>query len=188
MKKLFAYVVLTLALFSTPHMVSAHAIAIACLPRMGITVSKPPEQIICQFNEPLVPASISMTVTNANGQRVDKNDTRFYENDDHSLVVSLDTAKMSTGLYTVKWQVTDTLDLGMTGSQFQFGVNTVVPPTPTAVLPGVPITPVPVQPADNPAMDLIPRFLIGVGVVLLAAVGVLFWRMRRGENVENSEN
>lgn len=188
MKKRFACIVLALTLFSTPDTVVAHAIAIACLPRMGITVSTPPAQIICQFNEPLVPSSISMAVTDANGQRIDKDDTRFYENDDQTLVVSLDTAKMSQGLYTVKWQVTDTLDLGTTSSEFQFGLNAVVPPTPTAVLPGVPMTPVPVQPTDNPAADLIPRFLIGVGSVLLAAVGVLYWRLRQGAVQENSEN
>lgn len=188
MKKFVAFAVLALALFSTAHSVSAHAVAIACLPRMGISVSSPPAQIICQFNEPLQTSSISMTVTDATGQRVDKNDTRFYENDDHTLVVSLDSSKMSQGIYTVQWQVTNTVDFGMTSGQFQIGLNTVVPPTPTAVLPGVPMTPTPVQPVSDGASELIPRFLIAVGIVMFAAVGVLYWRMRKSAKAENSES
>jgi methionine-rich copper-binding protein CopC len=178
MKKGIAFALVALALLSTPHIVSAHAIPLACLPRFGITVTKPPAQIICQFSDPLNRNNISMTVTDPNGQRVDKNDTRFYENDDHTLVVSLDTERMQPGIYTVRWQVLDTVDQGLTSGEFQFGVNTVVPPTPTPVLPGVPMTPTPAAPTNNTTTELISRFLIGVGVVVLLAVGVLFWRIR----------
>ena len=179
MKKFFAFLVLALALLTSPRIVSAHAIALACLPRMGINLTSLPTQVICQFNEPLIPASVSMTVTDANGTRVDKNDVRFFENDDHTLVVSLDTEKMSGGLYTVKWRTQSVADQAFTNGEFQFGVNTVVPPTPTAVLPGVVMTPTPIAPQPSGVSDLIPRFLIGVGVVVLIATGVLFWRMRQ---------
>ncbi len=184
MKKNFALLVLAIALFCAPHVLFAHAIPLACLPRIGSTVSKPPAQLICQFSDPLNPSSISLIVTDANGQRVDKNDTRFYEEDNHTLVVSLDAPKMPQGIYTVKWQVLDTIDQGLTSGEFQFGVNTIVPPTPTAVLPGVPMTPTPIQPPNTSATDLISRFLIGVGAVMLIAMGVLFWRMRTSGNVE----
>lgn len=181
MKKLLALFVLVFALFSAPHIVSAHAIALACLPRFGITVTKVPAQLICQFSEPLLAGSGSMVVTSASGVRVDKNDTRFYEDDAHTLVVSLDTPKLTQGIYTVTWQVTSTIDASVTASSFQFGVNTVVPPTPTAVLPGFLMTPVPTTTStNNPATDLIGRFLIGVGAVVLLAMGVLFWRLRSG--------
>lgn len=184
MKTKIAFLVVALTFLSTFHIVSAHAIAVACLPRMGINVTQPPAQIICQFSQPLQPSTISMQVTDANGNRVDKNDTHFYENDDWTLVVSLDTSKMPAGIYTVKWQVTDTLDFGQTSSTFQFGVNTVVPPTPTAVLPGVAMTPTPIQPqpSSSSPTDLISRFLIGVGIVLLVAMGVLFWRTRTSKD------
>lgn len=182
MMKRIAFLLLALALWSAPRIVSAHAIPMACLPRIGITVAKPPAQLICQFSDPLDPTNISMTVTDAGGQRVDKNDVRFYEDDSHTLVVSLDTAKMPQGIYTVKWQVLDTIDQGLTGGEFQFGVNVVVPPTPTAVLPGVAMTPTPVPPPNTSTTDLISRFMIGVGGVLLLAVGVLFWRMRASAN------
>lgn len=178
MKKFFILFAIALTLFSLPRSAFAHATPLACLPRMGITVTQPPAQVICQFSEPLNPDKASLIVTDANGQRVDKNDTRLYENDDHTLVVSLDTTKMPQGIYTVQWQVQDTLDEGVTTSTFQFGVNSVVPPTPTAVLPGVPMTPTPIAPTNNATTDLISRFLIGAAVVVLAAMGVLFWRMR----------
>lgn len=67
-----------------------------------------------------------MFAENASGERVDKNDTHFYQNDNYSVVVSLDTTKMSQGIYTASWQVTDTLDFGTTNGTFQFGVDTVV--------------------------------------------------------------
>lgn len=186
-KKTIVVLVCVLALLLTWHIVSAHAIAVACLPRMGINVTKPPEQIICQFTQPLQQSTISLQVTDPNGVRVDKNDTHFYENDEWTLVVSLDRSKMPPGIYTVKWQVTDTLDFGQTASTFQFGVNTVVPPTPTPVLPGVPITPTPTQPAGSSPTELISRFLIGVGILLLLAMGILFWRIRSGPNVNEND-
>jgi methionine-rich copper-binding protein CopC len=188
MKKSLGIAALIVVLLAFPHNASAHAIALACLPRMGINVSKVPTQIICQFSEPLLPSNISMIVTNANGERVDNNDTQFYENDTYTLVVSLDTNKITQGIYTVTWRVTDTVDAGETTSTWQFGVNTVVPPTPTAVLPGIPITPTtPVEPTTSPATELIARFLIGIGVVIFAALGVVFWRMRSRQSAISSE-
>ncbi len=172
-----ALILLAVALSLAPHPAYAHAIVIACIPRIGSNAPRPPAQLICQFNQPLFPDKISLVVSNAQGERVDRNDTQFYEADKQTLVVSLDSAKMIPGIYTVRWQVTDTLDSGETSGSFQFGINTDVPPTPTAVLPGVPMTPVPVQTGTTPA-DLISRFLIGAGVLVFLAAGVLAWRMR----------
>lgn len=178
MKPILAFLVLTLVFFSTLRIASAHAVPLACLPRIGINVTTPPAELICQFNQPLQASSISLSVKNASGERVDKNDTHFYQNDNYTIVVSLDTAKMPQGIYTASWQVTDTLDFGTTNGTFQFGVNTVVPPTPTAVLPSLPAATVTPQPTDNPTTDLISRFLIAVGVLVLIVIGVMFWRLR----------
>jgi methionine-rich copper-binding protein CopC len=184
MKKIIALVVLVPVFFLTPHIVLAHAIPLACLPRFGISVTQPPDRLICQFSEPLNPNKISLIVTGPNGEQVDNQDTQFYDGDDHTLVVTLDTTKMPQGIYTVVWEVEDTIDIGLTSGSFQFGVNTVVPPTPTPVLPGEIMTPVPVQPTGNSTADLISRFLLGVGVVVVIAVGVLYWRMRSSETHE----
>jgi len=183
MKRIVGLVLLGVMLFAFTRSAFAHAIVLACLPRIGSNTASAPEQLICQFNEPLHPENISLIVTDPSGQRVDRNDARFYQGDDHTLVVSLDPSKIRDGIYTGHWQVQDTLDQGVTSGEFQFGVNTAVPPTPTAVLPGVPMTPTPVQVQTSPT-DLISRFLIGAGVVVLVAVGVIYWRMRRSDKVQ----
>jgi methionine-rich copper-binding protein CopC len=160
--------------------VIAHAVVITCAPLIGGNFSAPPALIICQFNQPLDPTKSTLTVKDANGQRVDKGDSEFFEGDNQTIVVSLDTSKMNNGIYTVHWAVTDTLDYGDTFGDVQFGVNTVVPPTPTAAIPGFAMTPVPVQatPPTGGSFELISRFLIGIGVIVLAAMVVLVWRIR----------
>src|SRR4029434_9424648 len=97
--------------------------------------------------------------------------------DNQSLAVSLDTTKMPPGIYTIRYLVTNTIDFAETSGEVQFGVKTVVLPTPTAVLPGVAMTPVPVQGGSAPT-DLVSRFLIGVGIILLIAIGILWLRVR----------
>ncbi|HZQ06624.1 MAG TPA: copper resistance protein CopC [Anaerolineae bacterium] len=183
MRKIVLVFALLLALFGGHGIVSAHAVVTACAPLIGANLPQPPALLICQFNQPLDESKSTITVTDAQGQRVDKNDTKFFEGDKQTLVVSLDTTKMKAGIYTAHWNVTDTLDYGNTFGDIQFGVNTVVPPTPTPALPGVAMTPTPTQTTDATS-DLISRFLIGAGVIVLAALGVLFWRMRTNQNVE----
>jgi methionine-rich copper-binding protein CopC len=174
-------------LYATYSPLSAHAIPLACLPRIGSSVTSPPAQLICQFSDPLDANNISMTVTDGNGQRVDGNDVRFYEGDTHTLVVSLDAAKMGQGIYSVKWQVLDTVDRGLTNGEFQFGVNRQVPPTPTAVLPGAPLSPPPTTGNAIEPTEMIASFLIVVGVVALVAVGILFRRMQKSGTTDPGE-
>ncbi len=157
MKKIAAFLTLALALLALPHTVSAHAVIVACLPRIGTSLPQPPAQLICQFNEPLDPAHISLAVMNSQGQRVDKKDTQFWNGDNQTLAVSLDAAKMAQGIYTTQWAVTNTIDHTETSGAIQFGINTVVPPTPTAVLPGFAMTPTPIQ-TDTGSTTLISRF------------------------------
>lgn len=182
MKKILASVILVLVLVAAPNIASAHAVVVTCAPRIGSNVTEPPALLICQFNQPLDPTKSTLTVMDAHGQRVDMNDSKFFEGDNQTIIVSLDTTKMNAGIYTVHWAVTDTLDYGNTFGDVQFGINTVVPPTPTAALPGSVMTPVPVQTNRNSdPSELISRFLIGLGFVVLAAMGVLAWRIRSGQ-------
>ncbi|MBI4670870.1 MAG: copper resistance protein CopC [Chloroflexi bacterium] len=184
MNKIVACFVLTLIFVSTADSVFAHAAVVACAPRIGANLAQPPSQIVCQFDQPLDPAKSSLKVTAPNGQQVDKNDVRLFEGDRYSIVVSLDASKMSPGIYTVQWSVTDPTDNVETSGTVQFGINTVVPPTPTVVLPGqVILTPdAPVNTvASNSSTDLISRFLIGLGVILLVVMGILYWRTRQSE-------
>lgn len=178
---------LAATLLAAPQLAFAHAAVTACAPLIGANLPRPPSQLLCQFNQPLDENKSTLTVLDSQGVRVDKNDTRFFEGDAQTLVVSLDTSKIRPGIYTVRWAVTDTLDFGATSGEVQFGVNTVVPPTATAELPGAAVTPVPAA-ASGASSELISRFLIAAGVVILAAVGVLFWRMRASAPTDELES
>lgn len=182
MKKKFLLAVLGALLWFIPGAVSAHAVVYVCAPRIGTNLAKPPSQIVCIFDGPLNNSDVTMTVVGPNGERVDKNDAHPFEGDSHSYVISLDTGKMGDGIYELNWFVYDKSDDTRTGGAAQFGVNTVVPPTPTVLLPGqVIVTPSAAQTgsASGGASDLVSRFLIGLGVVLLGAMGFLYWRSRK---------
>lgn len=192
MKKIFLLLTLALLFSVTPRVVLAHASVVACAPHIGANLEKPPAQIVCLFDQPIDALKVAMLVLGPNGQRVDKNDTRPFEGDKYSIVVSLDTDKMTNGIYNVNWQVTDTLDAGLTSGTVQFGVNTVVPPTPTVlvrgqviVTPGAPESAAPQS--NSAAAELISRFLIGAGVVLLLAMGFVFWRTRAAGDSASDE-
>lgn len=177
MKRIAILAALLLTLLNAA-IASAHATVVKCEPTIGTNLSAPPSTLVCHFSEPLDPTSSSLMVYDANGARVDKNDTQTFQNDASSLVVTLDTTKMPVGLYTVRWNVTNTIDYAPTQDQFQLGVQTPVPPTPTPVLPGIAQTPQPIGGGISSG-ELISRFLIAAGVVVLGATGFYFWRSRR---------
>ncbi len=184
MKKILTALLLALMFLSVAPRVSAHATLVACAPRIGANLPQPPTQIVCLFDMPLSPDKFSLRVIAPNGARVDKNDARLFEGDRYSIVVSLDAANMAPGIYAVQWSVTDPTDNVETQGAAQFGVNTVVPPTPTVVLPGQVILTPNAQSASAPSnssTELISRFFIGLGITVLGAVGVLYWRTRQSK-------
>ncbi len=171
------------------NVVSAHAIPVGCVPRAGITLDAPPPTVLCIFSTPLVIEKSNLEVVDAQGKRVDKGDVKTYQGDVVSMVVSLDTAKMNAGIYTIRWTANDPLDDSTTNGTLEFGVNTVVPPTPTPKLPGFVLTPQPIQTASTSTgvtpTEFISRFLIAVGVILLGVMGFLFWRVRRAPSLDD---
>lgn len=188
MKKFLLLTFLSAALFIAPQVASAHAVVYVCAPRIGTNLPKPPSQIVCIFDGPLNNSEVTMTVLGPHGERVDKNDAHPFEGDTHSYAVSLDTNKMGDGIYQLNWFVYDKSDDTRTSGAAQFGVNTIVPPTPTVLLPGqVIVTPstLPSASANPGASDLVSRFLIALGAILLGAMGFLYWRTRKqGGNAE----
>ena len=192
--KRFALLLTLLLLLGTIHrafvnVVSAHAIPVGCVPRAGITLDAPPPTVLCIFSTPLVIEKSSLEVVDAQGKRVDKGDVKTYQGDVVSMVVSLDTTKMSAGIYTIRWTANDPLDDSTTNGALEFGVNTVVPPTPTPQLPVFVMTPQPLQtaPTSNSVTptEFVSRFLIAVGVILLVVMGFLFWRVRRAPKFDD---
>lgn len=171
--------------------VYAHVVPVGCVPRPGVNLRTPPPQVLCLFSGEADLTKSSLQVLDAQGNRVDRGDAKPFQDDPASLVVSLDTAAMEPGIYTIVWTTADFVDRDVISGTLEFGLNTAVPPTPTAVLPGFVMTPQPIQTraADTgTTTDLISRFLIGIGVALLAAMGFLYWRMQRGRPAPESSN
>lgn len=171
-------ILVTLILATTAY---AHVVPVGCVPRAGVNLSAPPQQVLCLFSDTLDLTKSNLQVFDAKGDPVNRSDAKPFQDDPTSLMVALDTAAMEPGIYTIVWTTADFIDRDIISGTIEFGVNTVVPPTPTAVLPGVVMTPQSVQPSANTTTDLVSRFLIGVGVVLLAAMGFLFWRLQRAQ-------
>lgn len=165
----------------------AHATVLSCDPPIGANLTTAPTRFVCDFSEPLLAQSSSLSIVNARGERVDKNDTHSVSGVASKLAVSLDPTRMENGLYTLRWTVTSTIDAGQTQGEFQFGINTIVPPTPTPALYGSPITPQNFYTQSAPS-ELIARFMIALGVVVLGAIGFMIWRMRRAANALDEQD
>lgn len=189
--KRFAIPLAILTALALATVVYAHVVPVGCIPRPGMNLQTPPSQVLCLFSGEADLTKSSLQVLDAQGNRVDRGDAKPFQGDPASLVVSLDTAAMKPGIYTILWTTADFIDRDVISGTLEFGLDTVVPPTPTAVLPGFVMTPQPIQTStngSNTTTDLISRFLIGVGVALLGAMGFLFWRMQRGQAVSKSSD
>jgi methionine-rich copper-binding protein CopC len=190
MKRFIAPVV-AVAFFFSVATVLAHTVPVGCVPRPGVNLDAPPPQVLCLFSGILDLNGSDLQVFDAQGNRVDEGDAKPFQEDPTSLIVTLDTAKMPAGIYTVRWITNDFLDSDIISGTVEFGVNSVVPPTPTAVLPVFILTPQP-GPSDtssaNAAGELVSRFLIAAGIALLAIMGFLFWRLRRSDSSSVEED
>jgi methionine-rich copper-binding protein CopC len=190
MKRFIAPVVLVVFLLSAASAL-AHIVPVGCVPRPGVTLEQAPPQVLCLFSGVLDLNGSDLQVFDAQGNRVDEGNAVPFQGDPTSLIVTLDPAKMGDGIYTVRWITNDFIDTDIISGTVEFGINTVVPPTPTAVLPGVLMTPqaVPSETnTGNAAGELISRFLIAAGVALLAIMGFLFWRLRRSDTTSVEED
>ena len=111
-----------LTLFIVPF-ASAHAFIDHCTPEVGSTVAQAPQQIQCVFTDPIDPKQTVITVTDASNNQVDNKDLKgdTSDPDGKTVVETLNSAKMTGGLYTVKWS-TVAEDGHATNGQWQFGV------------------------------------------------------------------
>jgi copper transport protein len=83
---------------------SAHAYILTATPAAGTTVDDAPATVRIQFDEPVaLPDSPAITVVDAAGQRVDKNDVAIDPDDATAVVVHL--APLARGSYDVHWRV-----------------------------------------------------------------------------------
>jgi methionine-rich copper-binding protein CopC len=129
MKRLVLVAIFALALsLSALQVAFAHAQIDHCTPAAGSTVAQSPDQVICVMTEEIDTKLSTLTVWDAGGSQVDKKDARVDLNDpDHkTLMVSLDTAKVTNGLLTVKYHTVTPDDGGVTDGTFQFIVGSAV--------------------------------------------------------------
>ena len=119
---------------------SAHASLDHCTPALGSTVATAPAQIVCIYSEEIDTKRSTMSVWDANGNEVDKQDAHLDLNDANheTMLVSLDTSKAANGLYTVKWHTVTPDDNGITDGSWQFiiGSANATPYPPTQVKQG----------------------------------------------------
>lgn len=119
---------------------SAHATLDHCTPAVSSTVATAPAQVVCIFSEEIDTKQSTMSVSDAVGTQVDKNDAHVDLSDaDHkTLIVSLDSTLIKDGLYTVKWHSVTPDDNGISDGSWQFVVGTAnaTPYPPTIVVQG----------------------------------------------------
>ena len=117
MKRSSLIAILPLLLWLVPSTVSAHAMLDHADPRVGNKVASPPHQLTLWFTQKLEPAFSSVTVTNANGERVDSGKPRVSGN---QMSVSLRAG--GSGTYHVNWKVLS-VDTHTTDGSFTFEVG-----------------------------------------------------------------
>ena len=99
----------------------AHAFLDHAEPKVGSTVTGSPAVIRIWFTQELEPAFSTVEVQDAQGNEVDKKDTRLDDKDRTLLIVSV--PPLPDGNYNVTWHVTS-VDTHRTQGHFEFTVKT----------------------------------------------------------------
>lgn len=174
MRRLFLSVALATLILALASRASAHAYLARCDPGVAGTVSAAPKELRCTFSQELAAPHIVAVVTNEQRERVDLNDARIDPQDKTSFIISLDSSKMTRGYYRVQYAVVSAQDFDLTTDAFYFGLQVIVPPTPTPDLSTPPIT----TGSGTGTSPFIPG-LIGAAATLLVGSLVLFIRAWR---------
>lgn len=104
---------------------SAHAFIDHCTPAVGSTVAQAPKEIRCTFTQAVDAKQTVFAVYDAKNYPVDNKDLKSDPNDKDgkTVVITLNAAKITNGLYTVTWE-TVSEDGDKTDGQWQFSVGT----------------------------------------------------------------
>lgn len=138
-------VVFALATIQAVPVALAHAEPEDCTPAIDSTVDTVPTQVVCTTGQAMDPALSTLSVFNAAGDQVDSGDSAVDLNDPDrkTISVSLDTSKITDGVYTVKYVTFSTDDNEEAEGEFHF----------TVALPGAAATP---AATESPAMSETP--------------------------------
>jgi methionine-rich copper-binding protein CopC len=97
----------------------AHAFLDHADPRVGSTLRAAPTEVRLWFTEPLEPAFSQVSVLDAKGERVDRDDRRLNPADPQQLSISL--RPLGAGRYRVVWRVVS-VDTHVTEGDFGFEI------------------------------------------------------------------
>lgn len=206
MKKIIAFISSALFIVALASVVLAHAEIESCVPAIDGTVETAPVKVICKASEGIKPEGSLLKVLDANGAQVDKGDSAVDLNDaDRTTIsVSLDTAKMKDGVYTVKWTTVSADDGDEESGEFKFTVQgaaqvtatalpqaTAVAPATATTAPAVPtVQAVPTTSASSGTSNTLPAtgsevnyglfaLLAAFGLMLCSTGAFVFARARR---------
>jgi methionine-rich copper-binding protein CopC len=82
-----------------------------------------PDKVVILFSERPEPKVSYIHVTNSKNERVDNNDFKITGKNDREATVTLDTSKLSNGVYTVSWLVLSRDDGHITKGSYVFSIQ-----------------------------------------------------------------
>jgi methionine-rich copper-binding protein CopC len=139
----------------------AHSFVDHCTPDSGATLQQPPTQLTCTFTEAIDVKQTKFSVVDEKANTVDNGDLKADPNDNKgvSVILTLNLARMTGGVYTVRWS-TVSEDGDPTDGQFQFSVN--AQPVPSiAIVSPTEDTPFGSDPSDVPVTVKVSNFALG---------------------------
>ena len=84
-----------------------------------------PDKVVILFSERPEPKVSYIHVTNSKNERVDNNDFKITGKNDREATVTLDTSKLSNGVYTVSWLVLSRDDGHITKGSYVFNIQSI---------------------------------------------------------------
>jgi len=120
MKIFLSFIIGLIVVLATQDGAMAHAFLDHAEPKVGAVVTQSPTQIKVWFTQELEPAFSAISVTDSNGNDVDKKDSHVDDKDKTELIVSL--GALGPGTYKVSWHVVS-VDTHKTQGDFKFIVK-----------------------------------------------------------------
>jgi methionine-rich copper-binding protein CopC len=109
-----------LAVMALPDVAGSHAFLVKSIPARRAHLLRPPNRVQLWFNERLEPAYSTLSVTDANGKRVDSQDVKVGPEDPKLLSVPL--PMLAPGTYTIRFRVLS-VDGHVVESEYPFTVR-----------------------------------------------------------------
>jgi methionine-rich copper-binding protein CopC len=119
--------VMLVSVILVPQSVFSHANPTSYFPLPNSMVGQDmdlPDKVVIAYTEKPEPKAGYIRVTNAENERVDKNDYRVDTNDPRESSVSIDASKLKPGIYTVSWLALSRDDGHITKGSYVFTVST----------------------------------------------------------------